>query len=355
MVHSSAVRVSAQHGPVDALKAWLDAGGDANDDTHDKSPQCKHTLLSYAAMGGNCDAVRLLLARGADPNKAEADSGLTPLHRAARRGRTGAASLLLLAGAAVDARTRVLLPEGAAQQSGNYRDEGAERVSGRTPLILAVCRGHPDVLRLLLSRGADPDAEDNGGRTAMMLVTRHGLSHPGRRDEPSEDYLNEARKKREAAALLGRVQICGGWKKYAIRPRRSLLVLRLLCERDRAKAPETNDHDALQTAVLSASSLEEAQSVARAFAPTPPGILARLFPSSPPENTTIKKTRASSARARADAPGTELPKEVFWLILSFWRHEQPTGVAWAHFADEWDHKPYGEWEGASSGYEELYE
>lgn len=99
MVHSSAVRVSAQHGPVDALKAWLDAGGDANDDTHDKSPQCKHTLLSYAAMGGNCDAVRLLLARGADPNKAEADSGLTPLHRAARRGRTGAASLLLLAGA----------------------------------------------------------------------------------------------------------------------------------------------------------------------------------------------------------------------------------------------------------------
>jgi ankyrin repeat protein len=88
------------------------------------------TPLMYAALYGDVDAMRLLLAGGADPNS---------------RNEAGATALMW----AVDDRekTRLLLERGA--------DANARSDDGRTPLMIAAGRaGNVDVVRLLLDHGA---------------------------------------------------------------------------------------------------------------------------------------------------------------------------------------------------------
>ncbi|MCH7960612.1 MAG: ankyrin repeat domain-containing protein, partial [Candidatus Hydrogenedentes bacterium] len=83
------------------------------------------TALHGAAERGP-EGVELLLRHGADV-KVRADNGTTPLHVAARYGRTQAAAVLLAAGA----------------------DPSSRAVSGKTPLDLARDRGHVSTLQLL--------------------------------------------------------------------------------------------------------------------------------------------------------------------------------------------------------------
>ena len=66
--------------------------------------ELKYPLL-YAAGEGDAERVRELLAQGADPNKELSPHGETPLHTAAIKGDPTVTSLLLNAGAVVDART----------------------------------------------------------------------------------------------------------------------------------------------------------------------------------------------------------------------------------------------------------
>jgi ankyrin repeat protein len=77
--------------------------------------------------------------------------GLTPLHRAAAAGDVAACERWIDAGADINAGTGGLLVDG------EPADEGT-RVPGDTPLILAAQHGHPEVVALLLERGADASA-----------------------------------------------------------------------------------------------------------------------------------------------------------------------------------------------------
>ena len=45
---------------------------------------------------------------------------------------------------------------------------------GRTALHCAATYGHPDVVRMLLSRGADPSVEDRDKRDAAFLARKEG-------------------------------------------------------------------------------------------------------------------------------------------------------------------------------------
>jgi ankyrin repeat protein len=104
------------------------------------------TPLMLAAAFGSADAVRVLLASGADV-KTASPAGVTALHWALTD----------------IAKTRMLLDSGA--------DVNAVTQLGRTPLIIAAA-GHDsrDVVRLLLSKGANVNAADNTGVTPLIAA-----------------------------------------------------------------------------------------------------------------------------------------------------------------------------------------
>ena len=125
--------------------------------------------MQLAADSANTELIRLLLKAGADPESPNAD-GETALHLVARSGNVEAAKLLLKAGAKVDS---------------------VEQFGGQTPLMWATARRHPQMVELLLSKGADVNARgairdykrvataesraaprDRGGFTPLMYASR---------------------------------------------------------------------------------------------------------------------------------------------------------------------------------------
>mmetsp|Transcript_21487 Transcript_21487/g.74152 ORF Transcript_21487/g.74152 Transcript_21487/m.74152 type:complete len:362 (+) Transcript_21487:52-1137(+) len=234
------------------------------------------------------DMVRLLLARGADA-RCPVYSLLWTGYLIFQTTDSEIVAMLIDAGSDV-----------------NSRDE-----FGRTPLMAAACCGHVSTLHLLLSRGADMDLRDHGGLT----VDDHA-----RMPAPQTTLLNEGRrceKKHEAMCIIAGVRAAGSWEAYSTYPRRSLLALRVLCEHGRAKPPDVsaileNMLPAMDR-ICAADSLFDARFWARTILPAPLPILARLFPYRPP----VGEDPRTSLRARTAK--IDLPKEVFWLILSFWR------------------------------------
>lgn len=109
--------------------------------------------LVDAAARGDKDAARALLQDGADVNAAQGD-GMTALHFAADNGDPALASMLIYAGANVEAGTRI----------GHY-----------TPLHIASRNGHADVIRTLLAANADVDARTtNSGVQSIHLAAASG-------------------------------------------------------------------------------------------------------------------------------------------------------------------------------------
>ena len=205
------------------------------------------------------------------------------------------------------------------------------------PLLLIAARwGRASMIHLLLSRGADVDATDNSGRTAVYQVLNHFNAHrslgalrlllskgadvnlalhrtvlnfagrtplhnaaggghfdgvrmllragadtehrdrDGRTAEEHARYFNEE----VMANLLRDVRIAGGWVRYALQPHYGLLVLRALCHRGRATF--------------------------RLFSARTPEVLVRLFGA--PE----AQGRKYTIRGRVD-----LPDPLFWRVLEF--------------------------------------
>jgi ankyrin repeat protein len=83
-------------GDLAAVKAALDAGVPA-----DHPFRYERTALSFAAARGHVEIVRLLLERGADPNKKDSFYGATPFNWAANEGHVQVVRLLIEKGAAV--------------------------------------------------------------------------------------------------------------------------------------------------------------------------------------------------------------------------------------------------------------
>jgi ankyrin repeat protein len=111
------------------------------------------TALHLAAFFGQDDAVRLLLARGADPD-ARGTGWMTgtPLNSATSARHAAAVELLLEAGADPDA-----------VQRGGWR-----------PLHSAAHNGDARGVELLLAHGADPTATDDEGRSVADMAAESG-------------------------------------------------------------------------------------------------------------------------------------------------------------------------------------
>ena len=113
-------------------------------------PGQSRTLLDVV-KAGDAAAARTMLARGGDPNSADAD-GSTVLHFAVENDETELIQALLAAGA----RARV-----------------ANR-HGITPLHLAATNGNATIVQRLIAAGADVNGVTPGGETALMMAARTG-------------------------------------------------------------------------------------------------------------------------------------------------------------------------------------
>jgi ankyrin repeat protein len=140
---------AATFGDLDRLAVLLAADADL---TQRRSGD-GFTALHLAAFFGQDEAVRLLLARGADPD-ARGTGWMTgtPLNAAASSGHATVVALLLDAGADPDAVQR----------------------GGWTPLHSAAHNGDARTVELLLAHGADPSAVDDDGRSVGDMARESG-------------------------------------------------------------------------------------------------------------------------------------------------------------------------------------
>jgi uncharacterized protein len=105
------------------------------------------TALMFAALKGNLDLVKLLVAADAQIDQ----PGWTALHYAAYEGHTDICRFLL----------------------GHNADIDAKSPNGTTPLMLAARQGRYDTVKLLLWEVAEPNAKNESGATALSMALRN--------------------------------------------------------------------------------------------------------------------------------------------------------------------------------------
>src|SRR5947209_7807389 len=149
------------------------------------APMSADTPLTAAAARNDADEIRRLLSVGHDPDEADG-SATTALIWAARSGAVEAMTALIDAGANVnhrDSRHRwtVLLHAIHTQQPAAVRlllqrgaDPNAATPGGVTPLLMAADDPDPTTVRLLLAHGANPLVEGPGGVTPLTQAVSGG-------------------------------------------------------------------------------------------------------------------------------------------------------------------------------------
>jgi ankyrin repeat protein len=151
----SPIMVGAASGDVETVRLLLDAGaiaGDFPESNHSKAAARAagyRTPLMWAAYHNNLPMIRLLLERGADPNQATIYGN--SLSQACWNDSVEAAKILINRGAKVDTR---------------------DPFAGFTPLHWAAAseKLRPDLVKLLLVSGADPNAAGGEPVEAFKMV-----------------------------------------------------------------------------------------------------------------------------------------------------------------------------------------
>jgi ankyrin repeat protein len=162
---------AARTGSPDAIRALIAAGADVNARERLK----KQSALMWAAAENNAAAIRLLAEAGAEVG-AKSDGAFTPFLFAVRGGHVEAAGALLDVGADVNDT----LPD------------------GMSALVLALYNAHFELASFLLDRGADPNAARQGW-TALHQVAwsrrpNRGFNLPGAVRTGNVDSLDVVRK-----------------------------------------------------------------------------------------------------------------------------------------------------------------
>ena len=146
-VTSTALHCAARQKHPDVVKVLIDAGADIEAQDDDG-----YSPLFLPSISGGVDTVKVLLRAGADVRVTD-DTGNTCLMFAAHHGHIETV------------RTLLCMPEVGLDNPGEH---------GSTALHDAACQGHPDVLQALLDAGADIEAKDAEGRSALLVASSVG-------------------------------------------------------------------------------------------------------------------------------------------------------------------------------------
>ena len=199
------------------------------DGTDEEGVYLEARYLVRAAAFSNASVVRELCSRGADPNHVN-EQNWTALHTAAQGHHVDIVVALLDCGG--DPNLRVA-PEAQFDES----------INPPTPLMCAAASSHSaEMVRVLLSRGADFSATNAAGDTAEAYA-REALDRPTRDafpDDEDQDAWDEdsgwrlVGEAERVIELLADVRSAGSWKHYTGAWRVELLLLQRLCADGRA-------------------------------------------------------------------------------------------------------------------------
>jgi ankyrin repeat protein len=138
--------------------------------------------LPYAALGGDTTLVRLLLAFGANPNAGRGHALSEATRGCYRNDNTDVIRALLDGGAdpkvhgdysALHRAAGLCEPEVVRLLLARGADPNARDMSGVTPLISAAVAGRLETVRLLIAAHADVSARDSSGRSVLTHAGRH--------------------------------------------------------------------------------------------------------------------------------------------------------------------------------------
>jgi ankyrin repeat protein len=190
----SAAMFAAREGAVGAVRSLADAGANLNL----VDPEGTSALV-IAVINGHYDVVAALLEKGADPNVADI-KGMTPLYAAVDmhtlpttfgrpdpplpviEGSIDAIKALLAAGADPNARLKDAILKRV------YNPGDARLAEGATPFMRAARGADAAVMRLLLEGGADPTLTQKNGNSPLMLTASAGS---GRASDNNPDRVTE--------------------------------------------------------------------------------------------------------------------------------------------------------------------
>ena len=259
-------------GDVEAVRAWLEAGGDAS-----ALSERGTALICFAACTSGAAMVELLLTHRWRPAKAgyADDEGWTALHAAAGsliKDRSGPAAVAQLCDHGADVNARMFTSLEYDEHGEPYYDEP----NPPTPLLCAADYGLScEIVRVLLSRGADVTATSASGDSAEDYA-RATLDRPvvaSIEDAVAEyDYDSAAQaiqywddleepwrlegEVESIIELLSGVRAAGSWKHYTGAWRVELLLLQRLCSDGRASPLGTPGRQAAWVWSLSIEELE---------------------------------------------------------------------------------------------------
>jgi uncharacterized protein len=156
---STPLLFATRNGDVESARLLLAAGADPNESIPDGT-----SALVLAAHSGQGSMAVVLLEKGADPNAM--GGGYTALHAAVLRSDLNLVKALLAHGA--DPNIRMTKGTPVRRDTTDYNLLAP--LIGSTPYLLAAKFLEPEIMRTLVSGGADPKITMPNGATSLMLV-----------------------------------------------------------------------------------------------------------------------------------------------------------------------------------------